>query len=362
MRPLERLSAATTAIGVAGLLVALVREPEARPPATPRAAGRPAGTAAAPGEGGGSGRTAETPSQIPARGWWQIAKRTAAEVSRDRVMTEAAGVTFYALLAIFPALASLISLYGLVADPATVSEHLSSLEGVLPGGGIDIIREQVQTLTSGPPKALGFGAILGLATSVWSANQGIKALFDALNVVNEERETRGFVRRTLLTLSFTVGALLFVLLALAATVVVPAVLAFVGLSDAVETLLNLARWPVLLLAVALFLALVYRFGPDRARPKWRWVTWGSGLAALAWLAGSAAFSWYVANFGSYNKTYGSLGAVVGFMTWIWISTIIVLVGAELNAEMEHQTERDSTSGPGEAPPGARGAAMADRVA
>ena len=303
-------------LGAAGLLLAAFTGPAARP--VPDTA--PAGVA--------------TPSDIPARAWWPILKRVAAQVSEDRLLTEAAGVTFFALLAIFPALAALISLYGLFSDPATVSDHLSSLEGILPGGGMDIIKEQVKALTSGPPKALGFGVLFGFATSLWSANQGIKALFDALNVVNDQTETRGFLHRTALTLAFTFGALIFVLLAMTAVVVLPAVLAFIGLDGLLETLLKLARWPVLLLAVGLFLALVYRFGPSRILAKWRWVSWGSAFAAVAWVIGSAGFSWYVANFGSYNKTYGSLGAVIGFMTWIWISTVIVLVGGELNAEIE----------------------------
>lgn len=311
--------------------------------------------------GGGRGQDAAKPSDIPVRGWWDVIKRVVAQVSSDRLLTEAAGITFYALLAIFPALATLISLYGLVADPRTVSDHLASLEGIMPGGGMDIIKEQVQTLTSGPPKILGFGVLFGLATSLWSANQGTKALFDALNVVNDETETRGFLRRTATTLAFTLGALAFLVLAMTAVVAVPVVLSFLGLSSITDELIRLARWPLLLAVVGLLLALVYRYGPSRERAKWRWVNWGSGFAAVSWLVGSAVFSWYVANFGSYNKTYGSLGAVVGFMTWIWISTIIVLIGGELNAELEHQTERDTTTGV-EVPRGTRGAAKADAVA
>ncbi len=308
-----------------------------------------------------AGNAAATPSDIPARGWWDILKRTASQVSEDRLLTEAAGVTFFTLLAIFPALAALISLYGLVADTRTVAEHLASLQGILPGGGMDILKEQVEALTSGEPKALGLGFVVGLGTSLWSANAAIKALFDALNVVNEEKETRSFVRRTATTLAFTFGALVFVVIAMTAVVVVPTILAFIGLDHVFETVISVARWPLLLLVVALFLALIFRYGPSRERAKWRWVSWGSAFAAVSWVIGSAAFSWYVANFGNYNKTYGSLGAAVGFMTWIWISTIIVLVGAELNAEMEHQTAADTTTGP-DTDPGQRGARMADRVA
>jgi membrane protein len=276
-------------------------------------------------------------------------------------MTEAAGVTFYSLLAMFPAMAALISLYGLFADPHTVSDHLAAMDGLLPGGGLDIIKEQVKSLTSGEPKKLGFGVLFGFAASVWSANQGIKSLFDALNIVNDEKETRGFLHRTALTLAFTLGALLFIVLALVAVVAVPAILAFVGLGGVFDFILRFARWPVLLAAIGLFLAFLYRFGPSRDRAQWRWVSWGSAVAAIGFVAFSLGFSYYVANFGNYNETYGSLGAVIGFMTWVWLSSTVVLAGAELDAEMEHQTARDTTTGP-ERPMGARGAKMADTVA
>ena len=286
---------------------------------------------------------------VPPRGWVEIGKRVFAGISEHRLMTEAAGVTFYALLAIFPALAALISLYGIFADPKMVSDHLAALQGLLPGGGMDILKEQVTSLTSGEPKALGFGALFGVATSIWSANQGIKALFDALNVVHGVPETRSFLRRTATTLAFTFGAIVFVLLAVAGIVVVPAVLAFVGLGSVTAMLLSVARWPVLLAGIMVFLALVYRFGPSRAGLRMRWLSPGGAFAAVAWLAGSAAFSWYVANFGSYNKTYGSLGAAVGFMTWIWISALIVLVGAELNAQTGASPAPPRRSGRGGTP-------------
>ena len=336
---------------------AAVRKERARDPKkrnTESATASPVSKAAA-------GSEADTPIAIPARGWWQILKRVAVQVSADRVMAEAAGVTFYTLLAIFPAIAALISLFGLVADPSTISDELSTLSGVIPQGGMQIITEQVHTLTSTPNKALGFGAIFGLLISIWSANAAIKALFDALNAVYEEKESRGFVRLTLTSLAFTLGALVFVILAMTAVVALPAVLKFIGLASTTKILLKLARWPVLLTTIALFLALVYRFGPSRAKARWRWVSWGSIFASLVWVLASAGFSYYVENFGSYNKTYGSLGAAVGFMTWIWISAIIVLTGGELNAEMEHQTAQDTTTGP-EKPAGTRGAVKADTVA
>jgi len=309
----------------------------------------------------GAGQNAATPSEIPARGWWAIAKRVAGKVSSDRLLTEAAGITFYALLALFPALTAMVSLYGLVADPATISDNLNAASGVVPGGGMQIITDQVHSLTANGSKALGFAAVLGIATSLWSANQATKALFDTLNVVYDEDEKRGFLLRTAVTLAFTVGGIVFVLLAMGAVVVVPIVLGFVGLGGTADLLLRVMRWPVLLAALAALLACLYRFGPSRERARWQWVSWGGGFSAVTWVVGSIAFSWYASHFGSYNKTYGSLGAAVGFMTWIWLSATIVLVGAEVNAEMEQQTARDTTTGPEQAE-GHRGAAKADAVA
>jgi membrane protein len=232
---------------------------------------------------------------------------------------------------------------------------------VVPEGGMQIIEEQVKRITSKGGATLGFGVIIGLLTALWSSNQAIKAFVDALNVVYGERETRSFISRTVLTLSFTVAGILFILLAVGGVVAVPIAFKFVGLGSTAEWLLGLARWPVMLVVVALFLACLYRFGPNRDKPQWRWVSWGSAFAAVSWAAVSAGFSYYVANFGNYNETYGSLGAVIGFMTWIWISSTVMLVGAEVDAEMEHQTARDTTAGP-ERPLGARGAKMADEVA
>jgi len=308
-----------------------------------------------------AGRAAAKPSEIPPRGWWQIAKRTLFQANEDRLLTEAAAVTFYTLLALFPALAALVSLYALVADPTTIQGHLTALGGIVPGGGMEIIEEQVQRVSATAGGALGFGAIVGLLISLWSANQAAKAIFDALNVVYEEEEKRSFVKRTLITLTFTLAFILFAILAMVAVVFLPVLLGIVGLEGTTGILLQYGRWPLLLVLVGLVLACLYRWGPSRANAKWRWVSWGSAVAALLWLAGSAAYSWYVANFGNFNETYGSLGAVIGFMTWIWLSATVVLLGGELNAEMEHQTARDTTSEP-KAPMGRRRAEMADNAA
>ena len=269
------------------------------------------------------GRAATKPSEIPAKGWKDILWRVYQEVSRDRVFSVAAGVTFYALLAIFPAIAAFVSLYGLVADATTINQHLALLSGVLPAGAIEIIGEQVKSLTSKAGSTLGFAFFFGLAISLWSANAGMKAMFDALNVVYDEDEKRGFIKLNLQALLFTLGALLFLLLALAAVAVIPVVLKLFPFARLVEQLLSILRWPILAGGVLLGLAVLYRYGPSRDTADWRWVTWGSAIAALLWIVGSMGFSWYVANFGNYNETYGSLGAAIGFMTWIWLSTIVV---------------------------------------
>jgi membrane protein len=178
--------------------------------------------------------------------------------------------------------------------------------------------------------------LIGLATAIWSANQGSKAFFSALNVVYGEKERRSFIMLTVQSRAFTIGAMIFLLLALLAVIGLPIILSFLGLTDDTNQLLVLARWPLILLVTGFFLACLYRFGPSRVKPKWRWVTWGSFFAALAWVGLSAGFSWYVEHFGNYNKTYGSLGAVIGFMTWIWLSATVMLIGAQLNAETEAQ--------------------------
>lgn len=306
------------------------------------------------------GRLAETPSQIPARGWKDILWRVYDNIGRDRVMTIAAGVTFYSILALFPAIAALVSLYSLFADPATISSHLNSLSGVMPGGGVEVISDQLKRLTSQHNGALGLATIIGLVTALWSANAGIKSLFDALNLVYDEPEKRGIIKLNAISLAFTTATIGFVMAALGAMVVLPRVFGDIGMGGSMDQVVRIARWPALLIVVMVWIAAVYRIGPSRDKPRWRWVTWGGALAAVLWMVVSLLFTWYAANFGSYNKTYGSLGAAVGFMVWIWLSIIVVLLGAEIDAEMEHQTLRDTTEGP-EKPMGRRGARMADTV-
>jgi membrane protein len=308
----------------------------------------------------GRGRAATHPLEVPARGWKDILLRVWKNIGNDRVIVVAAGVTFYSVLALFPAIAALVALYGLFADPTTITSHLDSTAGLIPGGAIEVIRDQITRVASQGRATLGVTFLAGLAASLWSANAGMKSLFDALNLVYNEPEKRSFVWLNIISLIFTVLTILFALVAMGVMVVVPIVLNFIGLGGVTEMVIKIARWPALLIVVTLALAVLYRYGPSREKPQWRWITWGSAVAAVSWLVISILFSWYAENFGNYNKTYGSLGAIIAFMFWIWLSIIVMLIGAELNAETEHQTVRDTTTG-GPKPLGARGATMADTV-
>lgn len=305
------------------------------------------------------GSNARAPTQIPVKGWLDVLRRTYHEVDRDRVRAVAAGVTFYALLALFPALTAFVSLYGLVAEPGTIGQQLALADGFLPAGSTDFLREQVARITEAGDAKLSFGFLLSLVLAVWSANAGVKAIFDALNVAYGEDEKRGFFKLNAVALAFTVGILAFVLLALGAIAVVPVVLDYVYLGGAAELVITLARWPLLIGVLMLGLSALYRFGPSRDKAQWSWVSPGAVAASVGWLVASVLFSWYVANFEDYNKTYGAIGAVIGLLTWMWLSATIVLVGAELNSEAERQTDRDTTEGP-EMPMGMRGADAADK--
>lgn len=305
-------------------------------------------------------RGAAWPSQIPALGWKDIFWRLWEEFNKDRVLLVAAGATFYLLLALFPALAAFISIYGFVADPIAVADHVSYLGGLLPSGGLDLIRDQLHALATQKPGTLGTGFFVGLAIALWSANSGMKALFDAMNIAYEESEKRSFITLNLMSILFTVGALIIGMVLLLTVGVVPALLRFFYLDAWTETLIALSRWPVLVVAMLTGIALLYRFGPSREHAKWRWLSWGTFSATAVWIAASWLFSFYLQHFANYNATYGSLGAVVGLMMWTWISVIILIAGAAINAEMEHQTAIDSTTGPA-LPMGERGAVVADTL-
>lgn len=308
----------------------------------------------------GRGRGATSPLQIPFKGWHDILWRTYAQIGRDRLLAVAAGVVFYGLLAIFPAITALVSSYGLFADPATISTHLAFLADLMPAGAFAIVQEQIARIAGQGGGGLSIAFVLGLLIALWSANAGMKAMMDALNVIYDEEEKRSFLKLNLVSLLLTLGGLLILLLAVACVVVLPLALSWVGLESSAAWLIAGLRWPALLVVVTLALIVLYRFGPSRRPARWRWLIVGAVVATLIWLAASALLSFYLSNFADYNATYGSLGAGIGLMMWLWISAIAVLLGAELNSEIEHQTAHDSTVGR-DRPLGRREAVMADTV-
>jgi membrane protein len=305
------------------------------------------------------GRGADTPQEIPAKGWKDIAKRTGKEVKADQVPLLAAGVAFYTLLALFPAIIAGVSIYGLVADPQTVRDQINQLAETLSPETAKLIGQQIQQVTSSAGGALGFATILGILTALWSASSGMKALITGVNLAYDETEGRKFVKLRGLSILMTVGAMVLLGVALALIVGFPAV------PDSWPTVLQwtaaILRFVLLAVLLMAGLAALYRYAPDRDKPKWSWASLGSVVATLLWVLASVGFSIYVNAFGNYNKTYGALAGVIILMFWLYLTAFVVLVGAELNAEMELQTAKDTTAGP-EQPLGDREAHAADHVA
>jgi membrane protein len=305
------------------------------------------------------GRHAERPREIPKAGWRDILLRTKNELSDDHVSMIAAGVAFYGLLAIFPMIAALISIWALIFDPQQIAQQIEQISGYLPEAG-SIIKDQATKIASGTGTGVSIAAIGGVLLALYSASKGMKALIEGLNIIYDEDEKRGFVRLNLIALGLTLGTIVILIGSLALIMAAPTLLGSLGLGPTVQTLVTWLRWPVLFVIAVVSLGVLYRFAPSRDEPRWHWVSWGAVIATVLWLIGSGLFSIYVQNFGSYNETYGSLGAVVILLMWFWLSAFIVLMGAELNAEMEHQTARDTTRGPAR-PMGERGAQVADTV-
>jgi membrane protein len=339
----QKLLGAVIATGLTIAGMALRRRPE-----------RPAPAAS-------HGLYADGPGEIPARGWLDVAKRVWTRIGEDNISMMAASVAFYSLLSLFPGLTAIISLYGLVADPREVERFLSSMRGILPDEALTLIASQTAQLLSAGTRKLGVGLAASLIFALWSTNYATAMLIAALNGAFEEKEKRSYLTVMATGLAMTTALVLFGIVSLLLVAILPAVVHFVPLPVEWSRVIGLVRWPILALLVALALAAIYRYGPSRARARWRWVSWGAVMATASWIAVSAGFSFYVTEFSSYDKTYGSLGAVVVLMMWLYLTAYVILLGAELDAELEHQTGRDSTTGPPR-PPGRRGARKADTIA
>ncbi|MBB4363901.1 membrane protein [Bradyrhizobium sp. CIR18] len=327
------------------------RKGEANSPET-----HPARAAVQPGHG----RRAKSPFEIPWKGWKDIFWRTYQRIDEDRLLATAGGVVFFGLLAVFPAVTAVVSSYGLFADPATISANLQTLATMLPEGSFQIVEDQVARVVSHGNTTLGATFLLGLLLAIWSANAGVKAIFDALNVAYEEREKRSFIRLNMVSLAFTVGGIVALLVMVGLVVAFPLALNHLGMAPESKLIVALARWPLMFLTLLVALAILYRFAPSRDAPRWQWLSLGAVIAAILWIAGSALLSWYLSEFANYNATYGSLGAAIGLMTWMWMSAIVIMFGAELNSEIERQTLKDTTAGPPK-PLGTRDAVSADTV-
>lgn len=306
------------------------------------------------------GRDASSPMEIPVKGWKDVLARTATEAKVDHISLLAAGVAFFGLLALVPAMVAFVSLYGLLADPADVTRHVTDLLGAAPGEVQDLVRNQLEAVTEDTSSSIGFGLVAGLAVALWSASSGMKHLMEALNSAYDEEEGRGFFKVRGLALLFTLGAIAFLIVTMLVLTVVPQLVEDSALDDAAQLAISIGRWPLLALAFGGALAVLYRYAPSRDQAEWRWVSPGAIVATVLWLIVSGLFSLYVANFGSYNETYGSLGGVVVAMLWLFLTALVVLLGAELDAELERQTRHDTTEGRSE-PLGQRGAHAADTL-
>ncbi len=307
------------------------------------------------------GRLAERPREIPAAGWKDVFSRVKEQISTDNIDIVAAGVAFYFFLAMFPLLTLIISIYGLVASPADVEQHMAQVTTMLPQDTHDMLSERLHSITQKSSGALGLGLIMGILLSLWSANAGTKSLFEGINIAYDEENKRGFIKNTGTTILFTLGGILIGIICALLVIGFPAFVEHLGLPDTIEQVIAWGRWPLLFIIVMLALSVIYKVAPYRTNPKFRWVSWGSAIATTLWIAGSLLFSWYVNNFGEYGETYGSVAAVIILMLWFQLTSFIILLGAEINSELEHQTAKDTTIGK-EKPLGQRNAYHADHVA
>jgi membrane protein len=307
------------------------------------------------------GHSADKPRDIPAQGWKDIALRVKDQLNYDHVQVVSAGVAFYFFLALFPALAAAVSIYGLLVSPEQVEQQMSQLTSALPEQAHQMISEILHQLAGESDSNLGWTLVISILLSLYSANKGIAAVFEGVNIAYDELDERGFLKKNGIELLFTLGAIVVGLLAIAIIGAWPGMVGNLGLPSVLQTLISWGRWIVLALIISLSLGLIYKVAPDRDNPEFKWVSWGAGIATLLWIGGSLLFSWYVNNFGSYDETYGSFAAIVILMLWFFLTAYIIILGAEINSEMEHQTRKDTTTGEDE-PMGQRNAFHADNVA
>jgi membrane protein len=305
------------------------------------------------------GRGADGPGDVPATGWKDVALRVKGELKEDQVSLMSAGVAFYLLLALFPALAALVSLYGLFADPDQVAQQVTDLTGALPEEAQSLITDQLESIT-GQSQGLGITLAVSVAAALWAASSGVKHLIGAVNAAYDERETRKFLKLRGLSLVLTIGAVLFAAIAIGVIAVLPNLADRLPFGALGQTLVQVGSYVGLAIGFAVGLSVLYRYAPDRDAPRWQWVSWGAGIATAVWILGSIAFSVYVSNFASYGETYGSIGAVIVLMLWLVVTAFAIILGAEINSELEAQTAKDSTVGHPE-PMGARGAVKADEL-
>jgi membrane protein len=307
------------------------------------------------------GREAESPAQVPPRGWKDVLLRVKKDIKDDNVSIVAAGVAFFSVLALFPALIAMISIYGLFVEPEEAAAQAQQLTEVMPTAAADLIGNQMQSVAAASSGNLSISLIISIAVALWSASSGMNALIQGVNIAYDEPETRGFIKLRGLALLLTIGAILVFGMAIGAIAVFPALAGKLPGGQVLEVVAGVLRWVILAAVIIGALAVIFRLSPNRDQPRMKWVSSGAIMAAVFWLLASIGFSFYANNFGSYNETYGSIAAVIILMFWLYITAFIILIGAELNGQLELQTRKDTTTGP-EKPMGERDAFAADEVA
>jgi membrane protein len=307
------------------------------------------------------GHEAEKPKEIPKKGWKDIATRVKDQIEYDHVQVLSAGIAFYFFLALFPTIAAAISIYGLVMEPAQVEQQMSQLANILPSQAHEMISGILKDNAGKAKQTLGWSLAISILFSLWSANKGTKAVFEGVNIAYDEIDERSFFKKNAITLLFTLGGIIIGFICITLVVGFPAFIKNIGLPSTVQTIIQLLRWPLMAIIIIFPLAAIYKVAPDRDNPQFKWTSWGAVIATLFWLAGSLLFSLYVNKFGSFDKTYGSFATVIILMLWFFLTAFIVLLGAEINSEMEHQTRKDTTVGE-DKPMGQRGGYHPDHIA